>query len=265
MSALVGGRAIVAAVALMLAGTLGATAQAKLGDAGVRSADVVPTPVDRHPPHNITPKPSYVQACAHNHSNSALCLAKAVAAIDRARRLEHVRRMILPDNFTKLTFAEQTFVVTNLERVDRGLAPFRGLTSKLNSSAHDAAVGDVDPVPATSVIGRATVMNYASNWTSNFGSLAGDYGWMYDDGYGSYNVDCPKPAAPGCWGHRDNILSKYNKQPLLISGAGSDPQSGLISIAQLFVAAKGSAPKFTYRWAQALAHGADGHKKSVAR
>src|SRR3954471_19164962 len=83
----------------------------------------------RHPDHNIAAKPSYTADCAHYRSNSAGCLAKALAAINRARSFERVRPMILPDNFTKLTYAEQTFVVSDLERVDRGLKPFRGLTN----------------------------------------------------------------------------------------------------------------------------------------
>jgi hypothetical protein len=212
-----------------------------------------------HPPHNIPPNPSYDAACAHERYNSPKCITKAIAAIDHARSLEHVRPMILPDNFTTLTYAEQTFVATNLERVGRGLRPFRGITARLNQTAQKAAVADADPAPAYGAIGEFTVMNYQSNWTSNFGPLAGDYGWMYDDGYGSYNIDCPSPSSSGCWAHRDIILTRYTGQTSLISGVGSDKQNGLLSIAQLFVAGKGQHPTFTYTWRQALRHGADGH------
>jgi len=212
-----------------------------------------------HPKHNIAAKPDYRSACANYKSNSSACITKALAAINRARSLEHVRPMILPDNFTKLTYAEQTFVVSNLERVDRGRAPFRGLTSKLNKTAKQAATAQVDPAPAYSAVGQFVVMDYQSNWSSNFGPLAANYGWMYDDGYGSYNVDCTSPAASGCWAHRDIILTRYDK-PSLISGAGSDKQSGLVSIAQLFVAGKGQNPTFTYTWRQALKHGAGGYR-----
>jgi hypothetical protein len=215
----------------------------------------------KHLKHNIAAKPDYRAACAGYRSNSDGCVTKALAAIDRARATEHVRPMILPDNFTKLSYAEQTFVVTDLERVDRGLAPFRGITAKLNSTAKKAARADVDPAPAYSVVDQFVVLDYQSNWTSNFGPLAGDYGWMYDDGYGSYNVDCASPSAPGCWGHRDIILTTYTK-PGLISGVGSDRQDGLVSIAQLFVAGKGPHPTFTYTWRQALRHGAGGHRHS---
>lgn len=212
-----------------------------------------------HPTHNITARPDYRAACAHYRSNSSRCITEALAAIDRARAMEHVRPMILPDNFTALSTAEQTFVITNLERVDRGLAPFRGLTRRLNATAKQAAAAKVDPAPVYSVIGAFILLDVQSNWTSNYGPLAGDYGWMYDDGYGSYNVDCQTRSAPGCWGHRDIILTAYDK-PGLISGVGSVEQGGLVSIAQLFVAGKGRHPHFTYRWRQALRHGAGGHR-----
>ena len=213
-----------------------------------------------HPAHNIAAQPSYTSSCSHFRSNSPTCISRAVAAINRARSLEHVRPMVLPDNFPKLTFAEQTFVVSNLERVDRGLRPFRGITARLNQTATAAAQRRVDPAPDTATVGRFVVLTYGSNWTENFGPLAGDYGWMYDDGYGSYNMDCRSPAASGCWAHRDVILSTYSNKPLLVSGAGSDKQNGLVSIAQMFVGGQGQAPAFTYTWAQALHHGADAHR-----
>jgi hypothetical protein len=246
----VGGRPGVGArtiVALVMVGLSGVTAAAHATTASAT----------RHPRHNIAAKPSYTAACAHYRSNSTDCTTKAVAAINRARAQEHVRPMMLPDNFTKLSYAEQTFVVTDLERVDRGLPPFRGITARLNQTAKQAATAQVDPAPAYSAVGQFVVLDYQSNWTSNFGPLAADYGWMYDDGYGSYNVDCGSPTASGCWAHRDVILTAYDR-PGLISGVGSDKQGGLVSIAQLFVAGKGQNPTFTYTWREALRHGAGG-------
>ena len=230
----------------MLLASLGAAAHAAAGSA------------TSHPKHNIVAKPDYRTACSNYRSNSASCLTKALAAINRARSLEHVRPMILPRNFASLSYAEQTFVVSNLERVGRGLAPFKGITAKLNKTAKQAATAQVDPAPAYAAVQQFAVLDYQSNWSSNFGPLAADYGWMYDDGYGSYNVDCTSASAPGCWAHRDIILTAYGK-PGLISGVGASKQSGLLSIAQLFVAGKGQNPTFTYTWRRALRHGADGH------
>ena len=59
---------------------------------------------------------------------------------------------------------------------------------------------------------------------------------------------------------RNVILSTYSDKPLLVSGAGSDKQNGLVSIAQMFVGGQGQAPQFTYTWAEALRHGADGRR-----
>ena len=237
----------VVAVAAAVVLSIGHGAEAATGDGG-------------HPSHNIVAKPSYTSACAHFHSNSPTCISTALAAINHARSLEHVRPMVLPKDFAKLTFGEQTFVISHLERVDRGLRPFRGITAQLNKTATTAAQRRVDPAPTTSTVGRFVVLTYGSNWTANFGPLAGDYGWMYDDGYGSYNVDCSSPGATGCWGHRDVILSTYSDKPLLVSGAGSDKQNGLVSIAQMFVGGQGQTPTFTYTWAQALRHGADARR-----
>lgn len=244
-----GTRGLVAAAVLAGLSSVTASAQAANGTSS------------RHPDHNIAAQPSYTQSCANYDSNSADCISSALAAINRARSMEHVRPMVLPTNFTRLSYAEQTFVVTNLERVDRGLAPFRGITRRLNHTARRAAVADADPTPAYSAIGDFLLLDFASNWTSNFGPLAGDYGWMYDDGYGSYNIDCTSPSSSGCWAHRDIILTTYDK-PSLISGVGSVKQNGLVSIAQLFVAGSGRHPTFTYTWRQALRHGADARPRS---
>ena len=51
------------------------------------------------------------------------------ASIDAARRREGVGPMVLPSNVQRLTTAEQLFIVIDLERVDRGLAPYLGLTA----------------------------------------------------------------------------------------------------------------------------------------
>ena len=52
-------------------------------------------------------------------------------------------------------------------------------------------------------------------WGSNFAdgtesALGSDDGWMYDDGYGGFNYDCPTAKRAGCWGHRDNILGRWS-------------------------------------------------------
>jgi hypothetical protein len=54
---------------------------------------------------------------------------------------------------------------------------------------------------------------------------------MYDDGPGSPNTDCPQAGAPGCYGHRNNIIRSY---PGGVMGAGfavsSDDWTALMEV-----------------------------------
>jgi uncharacterized protein YkwD len=54
---------------------------------------------------------------------------------------------------------------------------------------------------------------------------------MYDDGPDSSNVDCPKAGSPGCWGHRDNILSPWAGE----AGAGVATVDGRVALTVVFV------------------------------
>ncbi|HWC35776.1 MAG TPA: hypothetical protein VG650_13235 [Mycobacteriales bacterium] len=169
---------------------------------------------------------------------------------------------MLPDNYRSLSTPEQTFVVTDLERVDRGLRPWTGLTARLDSVAHSAAVTRTDPSLETSAMQAMHVNELGSIWAGDFGPLSSDYDWMYNDGYrrsGSINMDCVRPKAPGCWGHRDNILDKAAGYSTLSAGAGAARPLGS-SIAEIFVAGDGDRPGYVYTWKQALAHGANGHR-----
>src|SRR3954452_19280641 len=91
-------------LAVLLAAVIGFGTPSYAG--GETAAPVAAGMSARHPDHNIAAKPSYTADCAHYRSNSAGCIVKALAAINRARSFEHVRPMILPDNFTKLTYAD---------------------------------------------------------------------------------------------------------------------------------------------------------------
>ncbi len=214
-----------------------------------------------NPPGNIPAQPDFFTTCAKGW-RTATCRRQALAAIKRARALDGVKHpaLILPRNYNKLTVAEQTFVITDLERVGRGLRPFAGLTSELNTASHSAAVARVDPTPVLSALEHMGVSQYGSIWAGDFGPLASDYDWMYEDGYSpngsGINVDCQSPQANGCWGHRDNILSKYGSEPTLLAGAGTAQPPGQ-SIAEVMTGGKGKAPSFTYSWRQAKRHGAN--------
>jgi hypothetical protein len=216
----------------------------------------------RDPRRNVTAAPYYLDFCATHGPNSKSCLNRALMAINNARAAEGVRRMVLPSNFVHLSIPRQTFVVTNLERVDRGLRPIKGLTAKLNANARHAAVGRTDPTLIGALMALLGVREYGSIWAGDFGPLASDFDWMYNDGYsqaGSVNLDCRTPSSRGCWGHRHVILGTYSGLPTLVGGVGTTDRVGS-SLAQIFVGSVKSSFRLVYRWKQALAHGAAGHR-----
>ncbi|HWA65608.1 MAG TPA: hypothetical protein VG899_04485 [Mycobacteriales bacterium] len=220
----------------------------------------------RDPRANLVASPDFHTLCASDGPQNASCIAQALGAINKAHVAEGVRRMILPTDYKELTIPEQTFVVTNLERVDRGMRPFLGLAAKLNPSARQAAVAHDDPTLIGALLTLLGVREYASIWAGDFGPLASDYDWMYDDGYsanGSINIDCKQPGQSGCWGHRHAILGLFSGLPTLIAGGGSAGPGGG-SIAEVLVGSLLHAPALTYTWADALAHGANGHKVTAA-
>src|SRR5580698_3842963 len=70
----------------------------------------------------------YGPPCASGQlDQSAACQASELSQIDSARANEATGPMNLPSNYASLTVPEQIFVVTELERVDRGLPPLLGL------------------------------------------------------------------------------------------------------------------------------------------
>ena len=144
--------------------------------------------------------------------------------------------MSLPSNWTSLTPPEQLFVLTDLERVDRGIAPISGLAANLDAYAQAGANAHRDPgFPPYGSGGGST---YSSS--SSLGvSLAM---WMYNDGPGGTNADCPATGGGGCWGHRDIILGQYASPSMMGVGYGT-------GTTQLFVGGDTmDTPYFT--WAQ---------------
>lgn len=179
-----------------------------------------------------TTSPSSVMAseCFSGSATPATCDPAALAAINSARRAEGIGPMVLPTNYDTLTAPEELFVVTDLERVDRRLAPIVGLTPTLDAKAQSAAVACCDP------IGPAGYF-WQSNWEGGaLTALVADYEWMYNDGAGS-NAACP----PDCWAHRHNILGAGGKM-----GAGASGTSWT----ELFVQGYPEPPVFN--WSQEL-------------
>jgi hypothetical protein len=204
------------------------------------------------PAANVVPQPNYLRLCAPSGlDRSERCLAATVAAFDHARALEGVTPLVLPDDFSALSVPEQLFVVIDAERVDRGLAPFVGMTAALDADAERGARRANDPPDP-----GPSYLLFDGEWAGgSVNAVDAVYGWMYDDGYNSGNLDCLTRGAPGCWGHRKGILDNFGSGPDLVMGAAvtlSHVKDAPSMAASLTVAS--SRPnRLLYTWAEALA------------
>jgi hypothetical protein len=170
-----------------------------------------------------------------------------VANIDACRAHEGLGPLVLPSNFATLTPVQQGFVLINLERVNRGLAPIVGLSATLNGLAAQGAASDSDPsFPSGGFLGGGGI------WAAASSIVAADYMWMYDDGPNGFdtNLACPAAGAPGCWEHRDIIL--WNRTPApLVAGGGYASTGGSGSFAYLILSGYSTA-ELTFTWRSEL-------------
>jgi hypothetical protein len=211
----------------------------------------------RDPKDNVDPVPDYTRACAPNGvDDSARCIDATLEAINHAHALEGVRPMVLPAGFAELSIPDQLFVAVNLERVDRGLPPFGGLIAGLNENAQRGANDANDPPDP----GQAYVLDDAEWAGGSSNGLDAVYGWMYDDGFNSGNLDCEHRSDAGCWGHRKGILDDFGSGSNLVMGAAIDASGdshsgdhGGTSMAVTLAVAGAPTASYTYSWAQAIA------------
>ncbi len=209
------------------------------------------------PGDNVAPVPDFTRVCSASGIDvSPACIAAVLAAVNHAHALEGVRPMVLPSGFAHLSPPEQLFVAVNLERADRDLPPFGGLTTALNRNAGIGADDANDPPDP----GQAYVLSDAEWAGGSSNGLDAVYGWMYDDGFDSGNLDCRHRGAAGCWGHRKGILDNFGSGANLAMGAAVNPTGdthrgdrGGTSMAITLAVASAPVRSFTYSWAQALA------------
>jgi hypothetical protein len=219
-------------------------------------------PPSSEPPESpTTPTPDFRSICYTDGENSAPCISAGTRAIDTARQREGLGPIRLPTNYAVLSPNEQVFVLTNIERVDRGLPPYGGLVDDLNLAAVVGANSSADPFPGAMPPGT-DVLAWRSNWAYDASPLHADYFWMYADGPGGTNIDCQPGNMSGCWVHRDNILWNIDPTQLvgttLVMGAAQTMPASLapnLSLTELFALVTGT-PADTYTWAQAVAAGA---------
>ena len=181
------------------------------------------------------------------------CVAAGVQYLNQARANLGQPPYALPGNFASLTPVDQVFILTNLDRIQYGLAPIPGLTSSLNRDAAAGVRAQNDPLPSAGGWDA-----YTSNWAGGYPNIVLAYGgWMYDDGLNSGNLDCTAGHTSGCWGHRHDILWRFAPVGALSMGAAAGSAGGMSGFAMLLEQQKpGLHPTYTFRWRQAVAAGA---------
>ena len=147
-------------------------------------------------------------------NGSPACTASILSAMNVARTEEGLSTLVLPTNWSRLGPQEQLFVIVDLERTARGLPPYLGLNRQLRAAAQIAAVHETDPNYAANFsvgLDPEGVRGMGSTLAVGYTPLGADYVWMYQDGWGGTrsstpNIACTSVHAPGCWGHRNELL-----------------------------------------------------------
>ena len=220
------------------------------------------------PAQSVTPNPSYPDTCAPvGADTTSPCLRITLDAIDSARAKEGVRPMVLPADFARLTVPEQLFVAVDRERVDRGLAPFTGLTTALDADARQGA--DTARLPARPGPAYGSV---ATEWIGDVDNgLDADFEWLYNDGPDSGVPGCSGSRTSGCWGDRAARPRPVRDHGDLVMGAAYDPTGdtssedrGGSSLAAM-LATSTRAADYAYTWKQAVAPCRPGNSSRCGR
>jgi hypothetical protein len=241
---------------------LAAIAAASGAGASVARGALLPP---RNPAHSLALDEHVQPDCSGVRDQSATCLDESVAMLNAGRRSERLGPLVLPRNWGRLTVAEQTFVITELERTARGLQPDTGLAADWNAAALAGADAGTDPTRA----GAGAHGGFLSIWAGGQPNpIVAMAGWIYDDGYypdrTTQNIACSRATPSGCWGHRDAILrdtaatacdhrcavgAAYSASGYRAAGSGG----GHESYAEVFGIGAGNNPDpLMFRWAAEL-------------
>jgi hypothetical protein len=189
---------------------------------------------------------------------SASCESAVVGYLNDAHHELGLAPYELPSSFLTLSPARQVLVLSDLDRSAYGISPVLGLNDTLDAAAAEGVTNNGDPRAPSQLTPGGTVYGWGSNWAGGFTNvLVAYYLWMYDDGYGSPNRDCSSPGAPGCWGHRQNVLLSFGSAPpgWISMGAAAGSYPSHAGYAMLVVYTR-EQPAYSYTWATALGEGA---------
>ncbi len=123
----------VAAGVLLGAPGFASSATAAPTTATVSTAAAKPAKSPADPAANVPLAVGYAATCYASAAaaSGAKCEQVLLTDINAARAREHVRALVLPRGYRTMPKGQQVFVLTNLERVDRGLAPITGINATL--------------------------------------------------------------------------------------------------------------------------------------
>jgi hypothetical protein len=123
-----------------------------------------------------------------------------------------------------MSFPQQLMTLVNDVRAAYGLGPLQYDPAMLSTTESGAEQGadpsqpDLPGLTYTYLGGGTYQDNWSSDWAQSPSAPAAVYMWIFDDGWGGSgptqtpNLDCTGPGAPGCWGHRNSLLS-YSTTP----------------------------------------------------
>ncbi|MHB1526710.1 MAG: hypothetical protein ACYCZN_10585 [Candidatus Dormibacteria bacterium] len=225
----------------------------------VGSSPVSTSPLS-DPAANLTS--NFMPTCWQSGYASLSCEQAEVANIDTALASEGLGPLVWPTALYSLPLAQQEFIVTDEERLARGLPPITGMAATADANALAGAQAGADPL-AQQVPGAIASFG---NWAEDYGPLGSDFDWMYNDGPGSFNVDCLTSGSPGCWVHRNDILANTSVAPLApasgyewVAGAACVANTSVAYLTNCtleYVLVPASAISYDFTWTQAVAMGA---------
>jgi hypothetical protein len=211
----------------------------------VAAASSVPA-YRRDPAVSVAPSSRFFAACwavGPTVAAQRACEQAALPEFDRARAAEGLAPMTLPGDFASLSARHQLLVLTNIERADRGLAVYPGLSPRLDRVAAQGARAGTDPPFPSPFPGDVGFGNWAGVGSS---TLLADYIWMYDDGLNSPNTSCTRNSRSDCWGHRHGIIAAL-RGPRSMGAAAARHGT---SITEEFIGGDHGDPATSLRWSR---------------